>query len=167
MGHTLITLTVPVRGSLLVRNTHAEQAGQHLLMIKLISGHDGAHDTQRMKHTPRTPRSSQAPVDPIQAPTTGADVPDAPDALDAADNEGRIIEHPDGWYWMAPNGRQEFGPFESYRRARDDRDRNRIEGLGEDESLRDLEIEAGITDRVDIESGKPADDDIHQDDDAH
>ena len=117
-----------------------------------------------MKHPLRPPRSSPPPVDPIQAPTTGADVSDA---LNSPDDEGRIIEHPDGWYWMAPDGRQEFGPFESYRRARVDRDRNKLEGLGEDESLRDLEIEAGITDRVDIESGKPADDDIHQDDDAH
>ncbi len=107
-----------------------------------------------MKHSPRPPRSTQSPVDPL-------DAPDAPDA------EGRIIERPDGWYWMAPDGRQEFGPFDSYSNARADRDRNKLEGLGEDESLRDLEIEAGITDRVDIESGKPADDDIHQDDDAH
>jgi len=117
-----------------------------------------------MKHTPRPPRSSPPPVDPLEAPTTGDD---ALDALISPDDEGRVIEHPDGWYWMAHDGRQEFGPFESCASARADRDRNKIEGLGEDESLRDLEIEAGITDRVDIESGKPADDDIHQDDDAH
>jgi branched-chain amino acid transport system ATP-binding protein len=34
-------------------------------------------------------------------------------------------------------------------------------------SEQNLRFAAGITDRVDIESGKPADDDIHQDDDAH
>ncbi len=133
-------------------------------MIKLMYWQDGAHDTDRMKHAPRPPRSTPPPVDPLETPTEGANAPDAPDE---PDEEGRIIEHPDGWYWMAPDGRQEFGPFNSYSSARADRDRNKLEGLGEDESLRDLEIEAGITDRVDIESGKPADDDIHQDDDAH
>jgi len=133
-------------------------------MIKLMRCHGNAPDTEHMKHSPRPPRSTPPPVDPLEAPTTGAD---ASDTLDETDEEGRIIEHPDGWYWMAPDGRQEFGPFDSYFNARADRDRNKLEGLGEDESLRDLEIEAGITDRVDVESGKPADDDIHQDDDAH
>ena len=117
-----------------------------------------------MKHSARPLRSTPPPADPLQAKTAG---PGAFDGLDAPDDEGAVIEHPDGWYWMAHDGRQEFGPFESCASARADRDRNKIEGLGEDESLRDLEIEAGITDRVDIESGKPADDDIHQDDDAH
>ena len=25
----------------------------------------------------------------------------------------RVVEHPDGWYWVAPDGHQQFGPFES------------------------------------------------------
>jgi hypothetical protein len=147
-----------------VRNPGAEQAGQDLPMIKLMRWRDGADDTERMKHSSRPPRSTPPPVDPLEAPTAGAD---ESDASDATDDEGRIVEHPDGWYWLAPDGRQQFGPFESFANARADRDRNRLEGLGEDEYLRDIEIEAGITDRVDVESGKPADDDIHQDDDAH
>lgn len=31
--------------------------------------------------------------------------------------------HPDGWYWVAPDGEQQFGPFESAELARRERDR--------------------------------------------
>jgi hypothetical protein len=44
-----------------------------------------------------------------------------------------------------------------------EQDRHKLEGFGEVECLRGIEIEAGLTDRVDVESVKPADDEIHQD----
>ena len=33
-----------------------------------------------------------------------------------------LVERPDGWYWLAPDGRQQFGPFESAEAAIADRD---------------------------------------------
>lgn len=46
-----------------------------------------------------------------------------------------MVEHPDGWYWLAPDGRQQFGPFESYEGARADRDRGSEQGIDERQAL--------------------------------
>lgn len=65
-----------------------------------------------------------------------------------------LVSHPDGWYWVAPGGHQEFGPFESAEAARADRDRD--EELGPALSLAEAEDAIGINDWIDPDTGEPA-----------
>jgi len=67
-----------------------------------------------------------------------------------------IVERPDGYYWQAPDGHQEFGPFESYELARVHRDAVGDEGLGPGETLQEAVHEVGIADWIDAETGEPA-----------
>jgi hypothetical protein len=71
-------------------------------------------------------------------------IPPTP-ATSSSDN-GSIVEHPDGWYWQAPDGRQEFGPFDTWASTRADRDRGQEQALAEREAL--LEKEEGIADSI-------------------
>lgn len=81
-----------------------------------------------------------------------------PESKPAADDEQALVEHPDGWYWIAPDGRQQFGPFASCALARADRDGSGIETVDEGQSLRELQRESGIDEHMDIESGHLDDD---------
>ncbi len=74
----------------------------------------------------------------------------------APDDDTGFVEHPDGWYWSAPDGRQDFGPFETLQLARADRDRWSEEAPVEGESLREAEAEIGIADWIDADTGEPA-----------
>ena len=67
-----------------------------------------------------------------------------------------IVERPDGYYWQAPDGHREFGPFERYELAEADRDAVGDEALAPGESLREDEHEIGIADWIDPETGEPA-----------
>ena len=66
-----------------------------------------------------------------------------------------IFERPDGYYW-APDGRQQFGPFESYELAQADRDAVGDEALAPGDMLQEAEREVGIADWIDAETGAPA-----------
>lgn len=76
-------------------------------------------------------------------------------AVPVGDEDG-VYERPDGWYWAAPDGRQEFGPFDSRLLARVDRDRFDEQGLDADETVQEAEREVGIADWIDAETGEPA-----------
>jgi hypothetical protein len=67
-----------------------------------------------------------------------------------------IVDRPDGYYWRAPDGRQEFGPFESFEAARADRDRFDEERPGPGETLQQAESELGVADWIDAETGELA-----------
>jgi hypothetical protein len=69
-----------------------------------------------------------------------------------------VIEHPDGYYWQAFDGRQEFGPHETYELALAARDAATEEAVAPMSDLRDVERESGIADWVDSETGDPFDD---------
>ena len=69
---------------------------------------------------------------------------------------GQIVERPDGYYWLAPDGQAEFGPFENYELARSDRDAVGDELLKGGEMLRQAEREIGINEWIDVETGEPA-----------
>lgn len=73
-----------------------------------------------------------------------------------SDVPGPILDRPDGYYWQDPEGRLEFGPFESYEAARLDRDRFDEERLIPGETLQQAESEVGIADWIDAETGEPA-----------
>ncbi|HEX7439023.1 MAG TPA: hypothetical protein VF319_02920, partial [Caldimonas sp.] len=64
-----------------------------------------------------------------------------------------IVERPDGYYWQASDGRQEFGPFESFELAQSDRDAVGDEALAPVETLLEAEHEIGIADWIDAETG--------------
>lgn len=59
-----------------------------------------------------------------------------------------LIEHPDGWYWAAPDGRQQFGPFETASLARADRDRASDESVNEAETERESEQELQVDEAI-------------------
>lgn len=71
---------------------------------------------------------------------------------------GAVVQHPDGWYWLADSGRQQFGPYATAELALAE-----MAAAGEDviepgETLYEAEDELGIADWVDPETGEPAED---------
>ena len=77
--------------------------------------------------------------------------------LEASEREQRIIERPDGYHWIAADGKQEFGPFGSRELALADM----IDGAEEQapqpgETLQEAESEIGIAEWIDPETGEPA-----------
>ena len=76
-------------------------------------------------------------------------------SVDSA-QDASVYERPDGWYWAAPDGHQEFGPFSSHALARADRDRFDPQGVDEGETVQEAESEIGVADWIDPETGAPA-----------
>lgn len=66
-----------------------------------------------------------------------------------------ILERPDGFYWQSLEGRQQFGPYESYELAREARDADSEESLAPRETLHAVEDEIGIASWIDAETGAP------------
>ena len=67
-----------------------------------------------------------------------------------------VVSRPDGYYWIAPDGHQEFGPFKSRSEALDDIDRASDESPEPGESLQEAEDEIGMTDWIDPDTHEPA-----------
>ena len=80
--------------------------------------------------------------------------PAAAPAIDSA--LPAVAERPDGYYWQAPDGHQEFGPFESYELAQADRDAVGDEVLAPGETLQEAVHEIGTGEWIDAETGGPA-----------
>ena len=82
-------------------------------------------------------------------------VPPIDDLID--ERLARVVEHPDGWYWVAPDGHQQFGPFESMEAVLADRD---IADAGPDtgQTLAETERVMGLADWIDPETGTLAED---------
>lgn len=78
--------------------------------------------------------------------------------VEADDREAeRIVARPDGFHWIARDGRQEFGPFESIEAAFADMTDADAEGaLPQAETLQEAESELGIADWIDPDTGGPA-----------
>lgn len=91
---------------------------------------------------------------PHPPPAAGAAAAIAP----AAGGEpGRIVQRPDGYHWIALDGRQEFGPFETLEQATADMlDAADESALQPGESLQEAESEIGIAEWIDPETGEPA-----------
>ena len=78
------------------------------------------------------------PADPAQA----REDPVAPND----DESSRVVARPDGFYWIADDGHQEFGPFPTAMDAMDAL-RSGIEtGLEPDETLEQVEADIGFVD---------------------
>jgi hypothetical protein len=69
---------------------------------------------------------------------------------------GQIMLRPDGYHWQAPDGKQEFGPFESLELALADMMSADPDSAEPGESLEEAEGELGIADWIDPETGAPA-----------
>jgi len=67
-----------------------------------------------------------------------------------------IVDRPDGYHWQASDGKEEFGPFETYEAARADRDRGDEQRPVPGETLSEAESEIGVADWIDAETGAPA-----------
>lgn len=78
-------------------------------------------------------------------------VPETADGLSE-----QIVKRPDGYYWTAPDGKQDFGPFASYEDALADMQAADMEAPEPGESLREAESELGIADWIDPDTGEPA-----------
>lgn len=80
-----------------------------------------------------------------------------PDAeLLQVDEVASILRHPDGYYWQAPDSRQEFGPFATLEAALADMAEAGGEAPEPGESLQEAEDEIGIADWIDPDTGDPA-----------
>lgn len=72
------------------------------------------------------------------------------------ESPGEIVARPDGYHWLAPDGRQEFGPFPTLQEAVAYRDAFEDEATSPGETLREAEDEIGIADWIDPQTGEPA-----------
>lgn len=92
-------------------------------------------------------------------PTTRLDLASDTAAVTATGGEEPVIvDRPDGYYWLSPDGRQEFGPYESHELAQA---AGRAAGAEDAtqasvEELEQAEREIGIADWIDPETGEPA-----------
>jgi hypothetical protein len=77
--------------------------------------------------------------------------------LDAEDDAESIVARPDGYHWLARDGVQEFGPFETLEEARAAMQAASGDSEHEPaETLQEAELEIGIADWIDPETGEPA-----------
>ena len=71
-----------------------------------------------------------------------------PESAPALPDDAGFVEHPDGWYWLAAGGHQQFGPFASLSLARADRDRQDSEAVNEAEAEREAEQAMDLHDAI-------------------
>jgi len=88
-------------------------------------------------------------------PLLGDPPPLDDDAAEESFDEA-IMVRPDGYYWRAPDGRQEFGPFSSLDLALADRAVADGPEPEPGETLQEAEDEIGISSWIDPDTGEPA-----------
>lgn len=70
----------------------------------------------------------------------------------------RVIERPDGFYWTSKEGRQ-YGPFATLELAALDMEAfDDEEAVEPGETLQEAEVEIGVSDWIDPDTGEPAED---------
>ena len=93
-----------------------------------------------------------APPDPTLDDVASADM-SLPDS-------SAVVKHPDGFYWLTPDCRQQFGPFATAEEALAEMNAVTEDALEPGETLHDALEEAehdlGIADWVDPDTGEPA-----------
>jgi len=92
----------------------------------------------------------------LPLPPVGRYVDVAEDEAETDDGLESIILRPDGYYWQAPDGKQEFGPFKTNELALTDMYAADEEAPEPGESLQEAEDEIGIADWIDPDTGEPA-----------
>jgi hypothetical protein len=83
-------------------------------------------------------------------------------APDTAPLAGRVIERPDGFYWMAKDGGEPHGPFATLAEAETDllSGGSAPEEQEAGETLQEAESELGISEWIDPDTGGPAEDNV-------
>ncbi len=71
-------------------------------------------------------------------------------------DSGSVVRHPDGYYWLAPDGHQQFGPFATAQEALDDMNAAGDDSIEPGETLQEAEQELGLADWVDADTGELA-----------
>jgi hypothetical protein len=71
-------------------------------------------------------------------------------------DETRIVARPDGFYWLAEDGRREVGPFATAADAAADMRSTGEDQLQPEETREEAEAEIGIADWIDPDTGLPA-----------
>ena len=84
------------------------------------------------------------------------DMPEEVMEPEADNGRDRIVVRPDGYHWLTPDGKQEFGPFETVELAREDMDAADERALAPAITLSEAEREIGIAEWLDPETGEPA-----------
>lgn len=72
------------------------------------------------------------------------------------DEASRVVARPDGYYWIADDGRQEFGPFASAALALAALREGTEATLEPGAELAEIESELGIADWIDPDTGERA-----------
>ncbi len=71
-------------------------------------------------------------------------------------DSGAVVKHPDGYYWLARDGSQQFGPFSTEDEALADMNAAADDALEPGETLEEVEQELGVSDWVDPDTGELA-----------
>ncbi len=67
----------------------------------------------------------------------------------------RVIERPDGFYWLDIESGEEYGPFATLLDATQDMEYNADSDFEPGETLEEAEDELGISDWIDPDTGAP------------
>ena len=108
---------------------------------------------QRPPHLSPSPGSTRARLNNRHASQPVPPLFDA--SMDEVEPE-LIVHRPDGYYWCALDGHQEFGPFDTLAAVQADRDASSVEAVAPGTSLHEVEESLGIADWLDPETGEPA-----------
>ena len=96
----------------------------------------------------------------MTSPNTATPSDAEPDAAALRDlslpDSSVLLRHADGYYWVAPDGRQEFGPFATAQEALDDMNTAADGSIEPGETLEEAERELGLADWVDADTGELA-----------
>lgn len=106
---------------------------------------------------------------PIQSEDEPAPISDA-DARSSTvsdDRLDRVVAHPDGHYWVAVDGHQQFGPFDTVEEALADMEVEENDFEAAPPSLEEVEGALGIASWIDPETGAPLEDSQIRLDDDH
>ena len=76
--------------------------------------------------------------------------------IPSENDQARILERPDGFYWQDTLTEQQYGPFATRVEALQDMEGLNDNSIEEGESLEDAEEEIGISTWIDPETGEPA-----------
>ena len=80
-------------------------------------------------------------------------IPETPPGYDHT----RIVERPDGCYWVDAETGEEYGPFANLMEAVQDMEYNADSDYEPGETVEEAEDELGITDWIDPDTGDPGD----------
>jgi hypothetical protein len=92
---------------------------------------------------------------PPQAPIEDESLAEDMDSVSEVDM-GAVMLRPDGYHWQAPDGKQEFGPFETLEAALADMEAADADTAEPGETLEEAEDEIGIANWIDPDTGEPA-----------